>query len=152
MEKNLENNMPPGVHFEGAIVVGSLDLVAFAEKYGLELPDDIVVGDTDLCVRPEVLQTLRENGWHENTYRGVTTLRDKPDGEHRYDVGTGAFVWTYDEIIELGYTLEHDGDTYLDPLRTLKWYLALNRKKDQPRIRFLAQQVLPAWLAAQQQD
>ena len=152
MEKNLENNMPPGVHFEGAIVVGSLALVAYAEKYGLKLPSNIVVGDTDLCVRPSVFKTLQELGWHKNTYCGVTTLRDKPDSAHRYDVGTGAFVWTYKEIIENGYMLEHGKNTYLDPLRMLKWYLALNRKKDQPRIRFLAQQVLPAWLAAQQQD
>ena len=136
----------PNIPFENAIVIGSFCLLAYADMYNLTPVQPIRPNDIDLLVDHTTFRFLESNNWYENVYRGVRTLRDKPNGEHLFDVGSTAHKWTYDDIVSNGLTVTHEGVTYLDPLRMLNWKLALNRKKDMPHIHFIAHLALPAWL------
>ena len=145
MEKPPKEFSSPDIPVENAIVIGSFCLLAYADKYGLMLTDGITAHDIDLTVDPKTYAMLQQSDWHPNSYRGVTTLRDKPDGNHLYDAGTSAYIWPYEELLRKGFTIEHQGVTYLDPLRLLAWKIALARKKDQPHVKFLSEQAVPAW-------
>lgn len=131
--------------FDKAIVVGSFCLRAYAEKYGLKLPDDCTPADVDIVVDEPTFAGLETAGWVAGVFNESPTLRDTDsNGRHTYDVGKRAHVWSYEQLRE--HAIEHQGIYYMDPLSLLLWKLRLNRKKDLPHIRFIAEQVLPAWL------
>ncbi len=142
------------------LIIGSVTLALYKDLAGIPASQQhIHIDDLDLSVPESVFKSLDraaknkpdtlpdEDSWVRNGYHGVHTVRrnfvvPQLNRPVQLDIGTGANGWSHKELRDSA--LAYDGYSVINPHKQLAWYEALDRKKDQTKIRILRTAIIPA--------